>query len=72
MQACQLQRPFECRAPDGRLQGAHALVVGSDGAGCAIDASLAATGVAALGLFDVNVSSANAPIYLPQSLVALR
>ena len=42
-----------------KLQGARALVVGSGGVGCAIAASLAAAGVAALGLFDVNVASAN-------------
>ncbi|MEY4294422.1 MAG: hypothetical protein RLY82_110 [Pseudomonadota bacterium] len=41
-----------------RLQGARALVVGSGGVGCAIAASLAAAGVAALGLFDVNAVSA--------------
>lgn len=40
------------------LQGARALVVGSGGVGCAIAASLAAAGVAALGLFDVNIASA--------------
>lgn len=42
-----------------KLQGARALVVGSGGVGCAIAASLAAAGVAALGLFDVNGVSAN-------------
>lgn len=42
-----------------KLQGARALVVGNGGVGCAIAASLAAAGVAALGLFDVNVASAN-------------
>lgn len=42
-----------------KLQGARALVVGSGGVGCAIAASLAAAGVAALGLFDVNAASAN-------------
>jgi shikimate dehydrogenase len=41
-----------------KLQGARALVVGAGGVGCAIAASLAAAGVAALGLFDVNVESA--------------
>jgi shikimate dehydrogenase len=42
-----------------KLQGARALVVGSGGVGCAIAASLAAAGVAALGLFDVNAASAD-------------
>ncbi len=42
-----------------KLQSARALVVGSGGVGCAIAASLAAAGVAALGLFDVNMASAN-------------
>jgi shikimate dehydrogenase len=42
-----------------KLQGARALVVGAGGVGCAIAASLAAAGVAALGLFDVNAASAN-------------
>ena len=42
-----------------KLQGARALVVGSGGVGCAIAASLAAAGVTALGLFDVNVASAD-------------
>jgi shikimate dehydrogenase len=41
-----------------KLQGARALVVGAGGVGCAIAASLAAAGVAALGLFDVNTASA--------------
>jgi shikimate dehydrogenase len=41
-----------------KLQGARALVVGAGGVGCAIAASLAAAGVAALGLFDVNAASA--------------
>jgi shikimate dehydrogenase len=40
------------------LDGARALVVGSGGVGCAIAASLAAAGVAAIGLFDVNAASA--------------
>jgi shikimate dehydrogenase len=40
------------------LQGARALVVGAGGVGCAIAASLAAAGVTALGLFDVNPASA--------------
>ncbi len=39
------------------LKGAKALVVGSGGVGCAIAASLAAGGVAELGLFDVNTAS---------------
>ena len=42
------------------LQGASALVVGCGGVGSAIAASLAAAGVARLGLFDVNGLSANA------------
>lgn len=41
-----------------KLQGARALVVGAGGVGCAIAASLASAGVAALGLFDVNAASA--------------
>ena len=41
-----------------KLQGARALVVGSGGVGSAIAASLAAAGVAGLGLFDVNDASA--------------
>jgi shikimate dehydrogenase len=41
-----------------KLQGARALVVGAGGVGCAIAASLAAAGVAALALFDVNTASA--------------
>jgi len=40
------------------LQGARALVVGSGGVGSAIAASLAAAGVAGLGLFDVNADAA--------------
>ena len=39
------------------LQGARALVVGSGGVGSAIAASLAAAGVAGLGLFDVHEAS---------------
>ena len=42
------------------LQGASALVVGCGGVGSAIAASLAAAGVARLGLFDVSSASANA------------
>ena len=42
-----------------KLQDARALVVGSGGVGCAIAASLAAAGVATLGLFDVNAASAD-------------
>ncbi len=42
-----------------KLKGASALVVGSGGVGCAIAASLAAAGVARLGLFDVNPASAD-------------
>jgi len=41
-----------------KLQGARALVVGAGGVGCAIAASLAAAGVANLGLFDVNTATA--------------
>ncbi len=41
------------------LKGASALVVGSGGVGTAIAASLAAAGVARLGVFDVNAASAN-------------
>jgi shikimate dehydrogenase len=40
------------------LKGKRVLVVGSGGVGCAIAASLAASGIAAIGLFDVNSSSA--------------
>ena len=40
------------------LKGARALVVGSGGVGSAIAASLAAAGVATLGLFDVHAASA--------------
>lgn len=39
------------------IRGQSALVVGSGGVGCAIAASLAAGGVAKLGLFDVNQTS---------------
>ena len=42
-----------------KLQAASALVVGAGGVGSAIAASLAAAGVARLGLFDVNAASAN-------------
>ena len=42
-----------------KLQGARAMVVGAGGVGCAIAASLAAAGVATLGLFDVNAASAD-------------
>ena len=41
-----------------RLNGASALVVGCGGVGSAIAASLAAAGVARLGVFDVNTASA--------------
>ena len=41
-------------------QGRRALVVGSGGVGCAIAASLAAAGLAAIGLFDANPPSAEA------------
>ncbi len=40
-----------------KLQGARALVVGSGGVGCAIAASLAGAGVAALALYDLNTAS---------------
>jgi shikimate dehydrogenase len=39
------------------LKGSKALVVGSGGVGCAIAASMAASGVAELGLFDINTAS---------------
>ena len=42
-----------------KLQGARALVVGSGGVGSAIAASLAAAGVASIGLFDVQAASAD-------------
>jgi len=42
-----------------RIAGARALVVGSGGVGCAIAASLAGAGVAALGLFDLNGAAAD-------------
>lgn len=41
-----------------RLQGATALVVGSGGVGSAIAASLAAAGIAAIGLFDADPAAA--------------
>lgn len=41
-----------------RIVGARALVVGSGGVGSAIAASLAAAGIAHLGLFDVNTATA--------------
>ncbi len=43
-----------------QIQGARALVVGSGGVGCAIAASLAAAGVSAITLYDVNSASAEA------------
>ena len=43
-----------------QLAGARVLVVGSGGVGCAIAASLAGAGVAAISLFDVNTASAEA------------
>lgn len=43
-----------------KVAGARALVVGSGGVGSAIAASLAAAGVAGLGLFDVNAAAAEA------------
>jgi len=42
------------------LQGARVLVVGSGGVGCAIAASLAGAGIAAITLFDVNQASCEA------------
>ena len=42
------------------LKGKRVLVVGSGGVGSAIAASLAATGIAAMSLFDVNAASAQA------------
>ena len=42
------------------LRGARALVVGNGGVGCAIAASLAAEGIAAIGLHDVQAASAEA------------
>lgn len=42
------------------LTGARALVVGNGGVGCAIAASLAGAGVAAISLFDVNTASSEA------------
>lgn len=42
------------------LHGVRVLVVGSGGVGCAIAASLAAAGIAAISLFDVNIASAEA------------
>jgi shikimate dehydrogenase len=42
------------------LVGKRVLVVGSGGVGCAIAASLAGTGIAAISLFDVNTGSAEA------------
>src|SRR5437899_3198538 len=41
------------------LQGGRALVVGAGGVGCAIAASLAAAGVAAIGIYDANAGSAD-------------
>ncbi len=41
------------------LTGKRVLVVGSGGVGCAIAASLAGTGIAAISLFDVNTASAS-------------
>lgn len=42
------------------LKGARALVLGSGGVGCAFAASLAAAGLAGIGLFDVHAASASA------------
>jgi shikimate dehydrogenase len=43
-----------------QLRGARVLVVGSGGVGCAIAASLAAQGISAMALYDVNAASAAA------------
>ncbi len=43
-----------------RIQGARALVVGSGGVGCAIAASLAGAGAAALGLHDASAAASQA------------
>lgn len=43
-----------------QLAGARVLVVGAGGVGCAIAASLAAEGIAEIGLFDVNAAAAEA------------
>lgn len=43
-----------------KLRGARVLVVGSGGVGCAIAASLAGAGIAAITLYDVNATSAQA------------
>jgi shikimate dehydrogenase len=43
-----------------KLQGATVMVVGSGGVGSAIAASLAAAGIAAISLYDVNTASAEA------------
>ncbi len=42
------------------IKGARALVVGSGGVGCAIAASLAAAGLAGIGVFDANPAAAEA------------
>ena len=42
------------------LTGKRVLVVGTGGVGCAIAASLAGAGIAAIGLFDVNAASSEA------------
>ena len=43
-----------------KLAGASALVVGAGGVGCAIAASLAASGVTRMGLFDANAAAVEA------------
>jgi shikimate dehydrogenase len=43
-----------------QIEGASALVVGAGGVGCAIAASLAASGLASMGLFDVHAPAAEA------------
>ena len=56
-----------------RVEGASALVVGSGGVGCAIAASLAAAGVATLGLYDARPESAEAlGVRLAQHYPALK
>src|SRR3979411_592111 len=44
-----------------RLEGARALVVGCGGVGSAIAASLAAAGIATIGLFDANLGASQLP-----------
>ncbi len=42
-----------------KLEGARVLIVGNGGVGCAIAASLAAAGIAEIGLFDVHTASSD-------------